>query len=742
MRGQIVKWNKVLGAVVSLGIAASVATPLYAAEQINESALDAAAQSTQGNGSRSVLPVQATGNTEENKQENTPASNAVDGDPGTFWSSNWSDGVFKFPNHLILDLGSEQSVYGLNYLPRQGNTNGNIGDYRIYVSNDPAAFGEPVVEGTFSKGTTYQTANLPAAVDGRYVKLEALSDVGDRGTQTTTVAELTVNVMGGTRAEALIPQPNAVEAGGGKDFMLRPDTRIVVDEQTAELGDYLAGLLAPATGFDLEVTSSKKANGLNSIRLKTERLEGITETGYRLTASKNHVDISASSSEGVFNGIQTLRQLLPAEIAAGSEQDVDWNIQPVTIADSPRYEFRSAMLDVGRRYYPVADVKRYLDYMAAYKLNAFHFHLTEDQGWRIAIDAYPELTEIGGSGQSGISPGTVDNGVSGPWFYSKDEYREIVDYAKKRFIEVIPEIDGPGHAGAAMASVPGLNCNNIPIPVYTSFNRGPNLCLKDAEHLENVADFLTTVIADVAGQTTTSDYIHLGGDESAGITSDQFTEYTKIANKAVAEAGKKVMGWNSWASGESLPEGAVLQNYGQEHSELNLAEDVKTAVENGNQILMSPADHTYLDIKYNASIPYGLTWIDGKYLNLARAFKWEPTTVVPDPDGSGQLVLTDENILGVEVALWADATNQNGSHAPWTQERPFDPVDKYMDTMLFPRFPAVAEVAWSAQADRQGDPAEFADFQSRVVTHSAFWDAAGIGYYQAPDVPWGAKARN
>lgn len=572
--------------------------------------------------------------------------------------------------------------------------------------------------------------------------LEALSDVGSLGTNTTTVAEVTVNVEGGTRAGSLIPKPNDVQVNGGKDFVIGPGTRIVVDRTTAEQGEYLADLIAPATGFDLEVTSSKKANGANSIRLKTVPAGTGSEQGYRLTANRNHVDISASTPEGVFNGIQTLRQLLPAQFAAKSKQNTLWNVQPVAISDSPRYDFRSAMLDVGRRYYPVADVKRYLDYMASYKLNAFHFHLTEDQGWRIAIDAYPELTEIGGSGQSGIKPGTVDNGVAGPWFYSKDEYREIVDYARARFIEVIPEIDGPGHAGAAMASIAGLNCNDISIPVYTSFDRGPNVCLKDTAHMNNVRDFLTTVIADIAGQTTTSEYIHLGGDESAGITPEQFTEYTKIGNKAVSDAGKKVMGWNSWASGEPLPEGAVLQNYGQEHSELNLAADVKTAVENGNQILMSPADHTYLDIKYNASTPYGLTWVDGKYINLARSYRWEPTTVVPDPDGEGRLELSDENILGVEVALWADATNQHGSHAPWTPTAPFDPVSKYMDTMLFPRFPAVAEIAWSQRADRQGDPTEFVDFQSRLVTHSAIWDAAGVGYDRAPDVPWGSKAQH
>jgi len=698
------------------------------------------------NCAKTVLPVKAVANTEENidfyGREDTAASKAVDGDPATFWSTGWSVGTGTFPNWITLDLGKPMPVCGLNYTPRQGNTNGNVGAYRIYVSNDPDQLGEPVAGGTFEGGNAAQVANLPGLAVGRYVRLVSYEDVGQRYTQTTTAAELSVNVAGSAnRADLVIPKPTTVTTLDGKDFTLGPDTRIVADAANLPEGHYLTDLLRPATGFDLTVTSDRNANGRNTIRLidltaRNEKDPSLGTQGYRIDAAQNHVDIAANTREGAFNGIQTLRQLLPPQVSAHERQDQPWTVSPVTIRDTPRFAYRGAMLDTGRRFYPVKDVKRFLDHMAQYKLNGFHFHLTEDQGWRIAIDAYPALTQVGGSGQSGIDPGTVDNGVAGPWFYTKDQFREIVEYARARHIQVIPEIDGPGHTGAAMASIPNLNCDDTSIPVYTEFHRGPNLCLKDAEHLTNVGTYLAAVVKDVAGQTPTTDYFHLGGDESAGLTDDQFTAYTKIGNDAVAAVGKKVIGWNSWADGEPLPAGAVLQNYGQEDTELNLAANVKTALDNGNQVLMSPSDHTYLDIKYDASTPYGLTWIQGRYLDLARAYRWEPNTVTPDPSGHGRLEVPDGRIFGVELALWADATNQNGTTTRWSDGKPFDPVSSYMDTMLFPRLPAVAEVAWSAKADRRGDPQVFLDFQNRVIAQSKSWTAAGVGWFHAPDVPW------
>ncbi|GGP87727.1 family 20 glycosylhydrolase [Streptosporangium pseudovulgare] len=687
-------------------------------------------------------PVGVKANSEESfahyGAEDTPATNVIDGNSGTFWSSGWSYGTREFPNAIVLDLGASAKVCALNYLPRQSNTNGNIGDYRVYVSDAPDDFGEPVVGGAFVSGTAAQTVYLPKAKNGRYVKLAAYGDIGANNTQTTTAAELSVRVVGRSALPAVIPAPTSMAAGPGPGFELKPDTPILTDAATREQGAYLASILAPATGFHLAAGPMVKGVGKKpaAVTLSAAGSADLGEQGYTLTADHKGVLITGHTAEGVFNGVQTLRQLLPPQINAPTVRQGAWTVPAVRVSDTPRFPVRGAMLDVGRRFYPVTDVKRLLDHMAAYKLNSFHFHLTEDQGWRIAIDAYPALTQVGGSGQSGIKPGTVDNGVAGPWFYTKEQYREIVDYAKARFIQVIPEIDGPGHMGAAMASVAGLNCNDTVIPVYTAFNRGPNLCLKDDRHLAGIKEFLTAVLADVAGQNPTSDYIHVGGDEADGTPNAQYRAYTEIANQAVAAAGKKVMAWNTWASGEALPEGAVLHNYGQENGELGLAAGVRTALANGNRILMSPADHTYLDIKYDSSVPYGLTWIQGRYLDLARAYRWDPNTVVPDPDGSGRLEVSDEQIYGVELALWADATNQNGPTTPWSDDKPFDPVSKYMDTMLFPRLPAVAEVAWSARLDRQGDPSLFEDFQSRVAQHALGWEYAGIRYYRAPDVPW------
>ncbi|WP_133162976.1 family 20 glycosylhydrolase [Arthrobacter glacialis] len=690
-----------------------------------------------------IKPVSAKASSEESLvtygSEDTPASNAIDGNNATFFSTGWSKGTMEFPNSLSVDLGENLTLCGVNYTARQNNTNGAIGDYRVYVSDDGVNWGSPVAGGKFVTGNNKQSAYFAAAATGRYVKLVSYNDIGAAGTETTTVAEFSVSAMNPgyvppTGLPALIPEPNSVVAGTGPRFGLTKNTPIVTDAATATLGSYLADLLKPAAGFTLKMGQTPSSL-YPAITLASNGPASLGEQGYTLSVKGTGVLVTGNTAEGVFNGIQTLRQLLPVQISAETVQLGAWTVEPVEIADKPRWDYRGAMLDAARRYYPVADVKKYLDYMAEYKLNAFHFHLTEDQGWRIAIDAYPALTGIGASVQSGMPVGTVDNGVAGPWFYSKAEYKEIVDYATARFIEVIPEIDGPGHAGAAMAAVPNLNCNNVAIPPWTNYGRGPNFCLKDAEHLDNVKTFLTAVMADVAAQNNTTDYIHVGGDESAGLTHQQFTEYTKIVNKIVTDNGKKVIAWNSWADGEGLPAGGVLQNYAQESGDAaDLVANVAHAVEAGNKLIMSPADRTYVDMKYDATTKYGLRWVNGGFVSLARSYQWEPTTAVPKA-GGGKLELTDSQILGVEVALWSDATNQNGDIL-WTPEKPFDSVRAYMNHMMFPRFPAVAELAWSAKADRQNDPAQFEDFTARLINRAQGWDEAKIGYYRAPDVAW------
>ncbi len=693
-----------------------------------------------------VRPVSAVANTEEstatNGKENTPASFAVDGNNATFWSSGWGVGTGEFPNWITADLGTSKTLCGLTYVARQNNSNGNIGDYRIYVSDDASSFGTPVAGGRFTTGNAAQSVHFAAPATGRYVKLVSYSDIGAAKTETTTVAELSLkavdpNYVAPTGLPALLPKPNSVTAGTGPSFGLSANTPLVTDEAAAAQGRYLADLFKPATGFTLTPVRSAPAT-YPAITLSAAGPADLGEQGYTLSVKGSGVVITGHTAEGVFNGIQTLRQLLPAQINARTVQAGAWTVAPVEIADKPRFSYRGAMLDVGRRYYPMADVKQFLDYMAEYKLNAFHFHLTEDQGWRLAIDAYPALTQVGASVQSGIPAGTVDNGAAGPWFYTKAQYKELVDYAAARFIEVIPEIDGPGHAGAAMAAVPNLNCNDQALVPWTAFGRGPNFCLSDPTHRNNVKAFLTTVFADVAGQTTTSNYIHVGGDESAGITAPQFTDYTQFVNDAVTATGKKVMAWNSWTDGVGLPAGGVLQNYAQASGDPTLVGNVASALANGNQLIMSPADRTYLDMKYDATTAYGLTWINGRYIDLARAYQWEPTTAVPAVSGGGKMAVAEEQILGVEAALWADATNQNGTLTPWAADKPFDPVSKYMDHMLFPRLPAVAEIAWSAKADRANDPAQFDDFQARLVNHAQGWDAEGIGYYRAAGVPWKA----
>ena len=552
---------------------------------------------------------------------------------------------------------------------------------------------------------------------------------------------LAVPVLSGTALQAtasaatraplppIVPQPVSETAVAGPGFTINARTPIdVVTRDAASLGvgGYLAGLLKPATGYRLPVASSTRAKA-GALVLDPTGPARLGAEGYTLSADGHGVVVTAHGAQGLFRGVQTLRQLLPAAVESKTRQRGPWTVAPVRISDSPRYSYRGVMLDVARRFYPVADVERVIDEAAMYKINTLHLHLTDDQGWRIAIGAIPSLTSVGASTQSGFTGGTS-------WYYTAAPYEQIVAYAKSRFITVVPEIDGPGHTSAALASVADLNCDNTPVPAYSGFDVGISLyCLSDPKHIANVAGFLNTVISTVAALTP-GPYIHVGGDETPQATTAEYDAYVSAAGAATTAAHKTLIGWHELGQGK-LPAGSLLQFWGDAgdratvgtSSEDSTISQVRSGLAQGADFIMSPSDHAYMDMKYNPSTPYGLSW-EG-YVPVEKAYDWDPTTATAKPDGTDSVVPANR-IVGVEAALWADRAYAGSTSLP-TSTSQFPDPSVYTDYMAFPKLPAIAEIGWSPEATHN-----WTNFSQRLAAQAPRWTAAGIGYYAAPDVPW------
>jgi hexosaminidase len=408
------------------------------------------------------------------------------------------------------------------------------------------------------------------------------------------------------------------------------------------------------------------------------RGEPLGDEGYRLELRGGEPRIEADGDAGRFYAEQTLRALS----AGGPPADA-------SIADRPRFAWRGFMLDVARHFFGVADVRRLIDHMAAYKLNVLHLHLSDDQGWRLAVDALPRLAEHGG--------GSAVGGAAGG-FYSHDDLRAIVRYAGERFITVVPEIDTPGHVQAALASYPELGVPGSSRELYTGTEVG--FSSLDV-HSALTYRFLDDVFGELAALTP-GPFLHIGGDEAHSTSEADYLAFMERVQPVVAAHGKRLVGWEEIASAP-LGEGAVVQYWntaGQRGPEL-----ARAAVAQGAQLVMSPADRVYLDMKYDPGTSLGQSWAG--HVELRDSYEWDPATLV---EGVGE-----EAILGVEAPLWTETMTTVGE----------------LETMILPRLCAVAEVAWSPASGRDWD-----DFRARVAAEGARWDAAGVAYHRSPQVDW------
>jgi hexosaminidase len=393
------------------------------------------------------------------------------------------------------------------------------------------------------------------------------------------------------------------------------------------------------------------------------------DEGYRLEVRDGEPRIEAETAAGRFYAEQTLRRLPAGDVA---------------IADRPRFAWRGFMLDVARHPFGVADVCRVIDHLAAYKLNVLHLHLSDDQGWRIAVDAWPRLAEVGGAGAVGGAPGGC---------YTHDDLRAIVAYAAERFITVVPEIDAPSHTQAAIASYPELG---VPGSGHDSY-AGTEVGFSSLDvHSARTYEFLGDVFGELAALAP-GPFLHVGGDEAHSTSRADYLAFMERVQPLVAKHGKRLVGWEEVASAR-LMDGAVVQHW----KDPALA---RAAAEQGAQLVMSPADRVYLDMKYDADTPLGLDWAG--HVELRDSYDWDPAALV---DGVGE-----DAILGVEAPLWTETIG--------TLEQ--------LETMLLPRLCAVAEVAWSPHAVR-----DWEEFRVRVAAEGEVWDAAGVAYHRSPQVDW------
>lgn len=430
------------------------------------------------------------------------------------------------------------------------------------------------------------------------------------------------------------------------------------------------------------VTATERTADSKAIVLQLVSDSTLGKEGYELSVTDSVVTVKSPTVAGIFYGLQTIRQLLPASSAAGEQPLLANGI----IRDHPRFAIRGSMLDVARHFFSVADVKRYIDLLAYYKLNTLHMHLSDDQGWRIEIKKWPRLTEYGGSSQ-------VGGGAGG--FYTQEQFKELVQYAAERYISIIPEIDMPGHTHAAVASYPELNCNpkDTIKGLYTGTEVGfSTLCTTR----EAVYGFVNDVVSEIAA-ISPSPYFHMGGDESHVTPKEEYIRFVNRVQGIIQSHGKRVIGWDEIAQATLLP-GTVAQHWS------DTANPVK-AVAQGADVIMSPAKRVYMDMQYDSTTRLGLHW--AAYIEVDQAYNWDPEQLIQG--------IPAQKVLGLVAPLWTETIV----------------TMKDIEYMVFPRLTGYAEIAWSPQQGRSWD-----EYKNRLAHHAAFYKAWGVQYYASPTVPW------
>lgn len=524
-----------------------------------------------------------------------------------------------------------------------------------------------------------------------------------------------VSCQGDKNAKAsynVIPLPQTIEMKEGNPFLLSKSTKIAYPSGNDELkqtAEFLAEYIQLSTGIKLGVLGIRESeDARNLIILKTGN-GGDNPDAYSLTVTETRITIEGSSGAGVFYGIQTLRKSIPI-----GKKNSKIMFPAVNLQDYPRFQYRGAMLDVSRHFFSPEFVKKYIDILALHNLNRMHWHLSDDQGWRIEIKKYPELTS-GGSQRKETVIGrnsSVSDGKPYGGFYTQEQIKDIVDYANKRFITIIPEIDLPGHMLAALTAYPELGCTGGPYEVGTKWGVYDDvLCVGNEKTFTFLEDVFTELL-----QLFPSKYIHIGGDEcpkvrwqscskcqakikELGLTKDdKHSAEEKLQSYCISRMekflnskGRNIIGWDEILEGGLAPNATVMSWRGVEGG--------IAAAKQGNDVIMTPTSHLYFDY-YQTKDTKNEPLAFGGLVTLEKVYSFNP---IPD-----ELVGNErKHIIGVQANLWTE----------------YIETPEHVEYMMLPRLAALSEVQWSAPEKK-----DYKDFMSRLFTMTKLYDKLGYNY--------------
>jgi hexosaminidase len=542
----------------------------------------------------------------------------------------------------------------------------------------------------------------------------------------------------------VIPAPFSVESIDGEPFLLSAATPVVAVPGLEPLAEWFAAELAASTGIviDLAEPGDDPAIRLSLVAVDPG-LANLPATGgtradggdrdterYALTIGADGIELRALAPEGIFRGLATLVQIAATAAAHGTAIA----LPPLSILDAPRFAWRGFSFDIVRTAFTVDEVKRVIDLLALYKVNVLHLHLTDSEGWRIEIDAWPRLAEVGGQTAAQGRPGL---------FYSKADYREIVRYATDRFITIVPEIEMPGHTAAIFSAYPELAGDGAD-PSTANLEQAAYFQAMHPDH-PRIFGFIEDVLTEVAALTPGA-WLHIGGDEALGMDEELYRRFVARVKPIVAGLGKSFVGWQEtaraglapgdvahlWISPgqgniddidlDDLPEGFELPPEGSEVLNafaefLKVAEgDLDLALGQGASILVSQQSRSYLDTKYREPSTDPAQAADQRRLGMPfypkstveEFYSWDPTTIRP--------TLTEERVAGVEGAIWCETVTS---------------LDDIF-FLLLPRLPGIAEKGWSPAVTEEA--AAWAGYAPRISAHPAIWERRGWRYFRAQSV--------
>jgi hexosaminidase len=521
----------------------------------------------------------------------------------------------------------------------------------------------------------------------------------------------------GTKKIIVIPKPMELKATRGS-FVVGQKTAIYAqsgNDEVKKVAKYLAKRLRVPTGMSVVVLDQPDGNiPAESIVLTTEGADpNLGEEGYQLSVTKTNVVLRAPSPTGLFYGVQTIRQLLPPQIESCKKVlGVDWTIPCVQIKDKPRFGWRGSLLDCSRHFMSTDFVKRYIDLLAYHKMNRFHWHLTDDPGWRIEIKKYPKLTEISAWRNSG--PGYLRMPEDQPktdevygGYYTQEDIKDIIAYAKSRCVTIVPEIEMPGHSSSALAAYPEVSCTGGPFKVRNTMGIMEDVyCPGNEETFEFIDGVLSEVV-----ELFPSQYIHIGGDEcpkarwkvcpkcqarikAEGLKDENELQsyFVKRIEKILISKGRRLIGWDEILEGGLAPQATVQSWRGMEGA--------VAAATSGHDTIVSPTTHCYFDYPYSKKEAKAFPdWMGVLPTEKVYSFEPLPENLTPEQQ---------RHILGGEGNVWTE----------------FAPQEE-IDSRAYPRLTALAEVLWSPKEARN-----WKDFSNRLKTHYKRLDTLGVDYHK------------